>query len=113
MDIVDRIKELAFARNMTLKEVGLELGLGENSIYRWSKSLPKIENLEKVADFFHVSTDYLLGRTNNRLEGLSEEQRNLSIEEALKSVMSKDGKPIADEDIPVLKRIVEAYLEGK
>lgn len=65
MDIVDRIRALSKAKNKSLKDVGLETGIGENAIYRWRKQLPKIENLEKVADYFGVSTDYLLGRDNS------------------------------------------------
>ena len=34
--------------------------------YTSGKTLPRLENLIKIADYFDVSVDYLLGRTNNR-----------------------------------------------
>ncbi|EIW2091286.1 helix-turn-helix transcriptional regulator, partial [Enterococcus faecalis] len=41
-------------------------GIGENSLYRWDKTSPQSDKLQKVADFFDVSTDYLLGRTEKK-----------------------------------------------
>ncbi len=37
----------------------------------------------------------------------------MTIEEAINSVMSHGGKEVTDNDREVLKRIAEAYLEGK
>ncbi|MGX7134350.1 helix-turn-helix domain-containing protein [Enterococcus sp. DIV0180] len=110
--LFERVKELAKKRNKTLKDVALELGFSENAFYKWNKQSPKAENLQKTADYFHVSTDYLLGRTDNPYAGISSEQREMTIEEALNSVMSYDGKPVTENDREVLKRIAEAYLDG-
>lgn len=63
--LVSRIKTLAENRGETLKTIAIKLGFGENAIYKWDAQSPKAENLEKVADFFGVSTDYLLGRTDD------------------------------------------------
>lgn len=41
------------------------LGIGRNTIYQWNKRTPGSDKLQKVADYFNVSTDYLLGRTDN------------------------------------------------
>lgn len=62
MDTVSIIKELAAAQGISLKQLALKLGFGENTIYRWNTKKPTIDKLQKVADYFHVSTDYLLGR---------------------------------------------------
>lgn len=44
-----------------------ETGLSNGMISDWKngKRLPSAENLIKVADYFGVSIDYLLGRTDN------------------------------------------------
>lgn len=112
MTTFDRIKELSKGRGKSPKQVALELGLGENLFYKWKTSSPTADKLQLVADYFNVSTDYLLGRTDNPYAGISSEQREMTIEEALNSVMSYDGKPVTENDREVLKRIAEAYLDG-
>lgn len=65
MTLFERISELAKKQHIGLKELAVKLGLSESTIYQWRKSSPKAESLEKVADYFHTTTDYLLGRTDN------------------------------------------------
>ena len=40
----------------------------KNFFYEWqrAKTLPSLEYLEAIADYFKVSIDYLLGRTDER-----------------------------------------------
>jgi transcriptional regulator with XRE-family HTH domain len=64
MSTFERVKKLADGQKISLKELALKLDMGENSIYRWKDKIPTTENLQKVADYFDVSTDYLLGRTD-------------------------------------------------
>lgn len=61
-----RIKELSDKRGESLKTVAQKLGFSENAIYKWKTQSPKSEALQKVADYFDVSTDYLLGRTDEK-----------------------------------------------
>ncbi|MCU7356736.1 helix-turn-helix domain-containing protein [Enterococcus dispar] len=113
MSILSKIKDLSQENHISLAELERRTGLSSGSITKWSKSAPSADKLRVIADYFHVSTDYLLGRTENKYAGLSDEQRKMTIEEALKSAMGKDGKEIAEEDIPVLERIIEAFLNEK
>lgn len=62
MTIVDRIRALANKQEMSLPELEIKLGLGNGTISRWNKSSPNTAKISLVADFFHVSVDYLLGR---------------------------------------------------
>lgn len=112
MTTFDRVKKLADKQKISIVELEEKLGLGRNSLYSWKKKTPNGENLRKVGDFFGVTTDYLLGRTENPYAGISPEQREMTIKEALNSVMSYDGKPVTENDREVLKRIAEAYLDG-
>jgi transcriptional regulator with XRE-family HTH domain len=112
--LFNRIKETAKRKkNMNVKEVGLQLKIGENSIYSWKKSNPSIDKVEKVSDFLNVSTDYLLGRTDNPSVLSDEQKREQTVEEALQSVMSYDGKEVTENDREILKSIIEAYLDKK
>lgn len=113
MSVLYKIKDLANEKGVSLSELERSIGISNGSISKWEKSSPKADTLQKVADYFNVSVDYLLGRTNNKFYGLSDKQREISIEQALKSVMSYDGKPMTDNDREILKGIIEAYMDKK
>ena len=65
MNIVSRIKDLCEKENTTLTALEKELNIGKGIIRRWASSSPNMDNIQKVADYFRVSTDYLLGREPN------------------------------------------------
>lgn len=65
MSVFERIKKLANDQGKGVSKVALDLGFSENLFYRWKSSEPKARDLEKVANYFDVSVDYLLGRTDN------------------------------------------------
>lgn len=63
-----RIKDLRKSKKITQDELGSILGLsGKSAIsnYENGYSAPDNEMLNKIADYFNVSTDYLLGRTDD------------------------------------------------
>ncbi|MEG0619179.1 MAG: helix-turn-helix transcriptional regulator [Bacilli bacterium] len=113
MTVFDRIKILADKKGISVSKAASDIGFSENLFYQWKTSSPKSDRLQLVADYFGVSTDYLLGRTDNPYLGQTDDQRERTVQEALDSVMSYDGEPLTDNDREVLKRIVEAYLDGK
>lgn len=63
MTIFERIKKLADKQGKSLQKVSEDLGLSQNYIYnlKGAKS-PAADKLALIADYFHVSVDYLLGR---------------------------------------------------
>lgn len=61
------IKDLCSEKNMSPAELERTLDLANATISRWEKGVsPNSAALQKVADYFHVSVDYLLGRTAER-----------------------------------------------
>lgn len=67
MTLFERIKLLSAERGTNLKDVALKLGYGENYFYSFnSGKKPSSEKLEAIADYFDVSVDYLLGRTDKK-----------------------------------------------
>lgn len=65
--IADRLKQLRHQKSVTQKAVAQYLGIAEVSLQRfeYGTSKPKLENLISLADYFNVSLDYLVGRTDN------------------------------------------------
>ena len=66
MTTFERVKELCKQRGITIATLEEKVGFGKNSIYSWKRNSPSSEKLQKVADYFDVSTDYLLGRTDKK-----------------------------------------------
>ncbi|MBG9692733.1 helix-turn-helix domain-containing protein [Lysinibacillus sphaericus] len=84
MSLVERIKNLCNEKKITFAEVERKVGISNGQIRRWDTSSPKIENVEKVANYFDVSTDYLLGRTDKKRYYDLTEKDELSIQRELK-----------------------------
>lgn len=65
MDLVERIRSLAREKGMSLTVLEQKLGLGNGTIGRWTKVSPNTDKLNRIAEYFDVSLDYLLGKTEN------------------------------------------------
>ena len=63
----DRLKEIRNAKGVTQKAMAEHLGITEQAYqkYEYAMREPNHEITVKLADFFDVSTDYLLGRSDN------------------------------------------------
>ena len=61
------IREAREKRNMTQEQLGQVIDVSKYSIllYEKGKNYPDVRGLIGLADYFGVSTDYLLGRTDN------------------------------------------------
>lgn len=59
----ERLKELRLEAKLTLVELSLKTGLSKSSLSAWENSTSDIssDNLIVLANFFKISTDYLLG----------------------------------------------------
>ena len=66
--ILKRLKELRKERNLTQRELGAIVNSSDRSIgfYETGERDPDTQTLDKLANFFDVSVDYLLGRTSTR-----------------------------------------------
>ena len=62
----ERLKELREEKGLSKLALGIQLDISNVSIFRWENSQQDItsDNLQKIADYFRVTTDYLLGRTD-------------------------------------------------
>ena len=65
----DRLKLLREEMNITQEELGVFFGFSDATINRYEKGQrqPSTEMLCKIADYFCVSVDYLLGRKEDRI----------------------------------------------
>ena len=62
-----RLKEIRKAKGISQIKLAMDLHTTQNTISRYEtgEREPGINELIKIADYFNVSVDYLLGRTDN------------------------------------------------
>lgn len=62
-----RLQTLRQSRNISQTKLAIDLGLNQNSISRYENGEREADyaTLIAIADYFGVSIDYLLGRTEN------------------------------------------------
>lgn len=62
-----RIRELRKKKSVTQLRMAMDLGLSQNSISRYETGdrQPDIAELIRIADYFNVSIDYLVGRSDD------------------------------------------------
>lgn len=112
---LEKIKELALKRGISLQKVAEDLGYSINYLYTLKEKTPKSDRLQEIADYFNVSTDYLLGRTDNPTIANKKEQfffegKEVDVEELASTAMRFNGKPLTEEDKKAIQNIIEIYL---
>lgn len=60
--VYKQLKFLADKRKMSLNQVEEQLGYAKNTLYRLKRTNPSAKTLQELADYFNVTTDFLLGR---------------------------------------------------
>ncbi|AIQ01188.1 TPA: helix-turn-helix transcriptional regulator [Streptococcus pyogenes] len=110
----DRIKELADKQGISLNELELKLNFSTNYLYSLKKGNPKSDRLQEIADYFQVSTDYLLGRTDNpAIANGTTSQKTIDFKEIAAQSMSYDGKPLTDDDIDLIAAVLEQRFKNR
>lgn len=61
--IVERINELCREKHISKRKLEMEAGLGTGSISKWNKFRPRKASLQRVADYFGVELEFLIGNS--------------------------------------------------
>ncbi|PZO95417.1 MAG: XRE family transcriptional regulator [Streptococcus pyogenes] len=111
----ERIKELAKKQGLSLNALEEKLGYSKNTLYSLKKQKASTERMQEIADYFNVSLDYLLGRTDNPKIADSNEKfyfdgKEVDVEKLAGTAMRFNGKPLSEEDKKAIQNIIEIYL---
>lgn len=70
----EQLQQLRKSRNLTQDDLAEILGISLSSYQKYERDAisPSYETLCKIADFYHVTTDYLLGRNTGEPSPLDE-----------------------------------------
>ncbi|MGM7719390.1 helix-turn-helix domain-containing protein [Metabacillus sp. Hm71] len=108
MSFSKRFKELREKKGLSQEAIAEKLKIPRSSVTHYENSddrVPRQKRLNEIADFFGVSVDYLIGRSDTEELTIKEEHflqdiDKLSIEELKeKHVLTIDGKPATKEEI--------------
>ncbi|AXQ77758.1 helix-turn-helix transcriptional regulator [Streptococcus sp. H49] len=109
----ERLKVLRKEAGLTQKQIAEKLNMSQPAYLSWEKGKrePSAKTLEKFATFFNVSTDYLLGKTDDKRtpEKILEDD----IDESLDRSVAYNGNPISDHDRAVIKEFLKNYFDNK
>lgn len=100
----ERLKYLMKENNVTFAQLERTLGFSNGSMARWEKSSPSVEKVQKVADYFNVSVDYLLGRTDNPKSIVSPQ---------ILRITTKDGKALTEEEMQKVIDFAEMVVKAR
>ncbi len=94
--IIMRLRELREQKGLNQKEFAALIGVPANTYNQWEKEKrsPDYEMLSQIANFYDVSVDYLLGRTDN-----PEQMRIPAEDEPSKLTKLQEAYEQADESI--------------
>ena len=105
----DKIKELADKQGISINVLEEKLGYGTNTLYRLKRSNPSSKVLKEIADYFGVSADYLLGRTDN--PKIADDQNDPAVDNLTKQAIvlfRKETEGLSDSE----KERFNTALEG-
>lgn len=110
MVLGSNIAQLRERRGLSQAALSKELNISQATLamYETNKRRPNVEMLNSIADYFNVTTDYLLGRPEK-----NDTTKSDKIEDMLDSAMTFDGKPLSNNDRNVIRGMIEAYLKNK
>ena len=103
----EKIKELAKKRGKSLGQVEEDLGYGRNTLYKIKNSTPNAERIAEIANYFNVSTDYLLGRTDNPvIAGDTVTKTEIDLKKDAAESFFYDGHELNDEDLDLISSLL-------
>ncbi len=109
MILTEKIKLLCDEEGITFAELERRTGISNGQIRRWDSSSPKTENIEKVADYFGVRIDYLLGRTDDKYLELIKRDEN---EEQIISLFRKYTAGMTEEEKGRFNRSLDKLISA-
>ncbi|EPU45419.1 TPA: helix-turn-helix transcriptional regulator [Streptococcus agalactiae] len=114
-EVYSRIEALAKKRGVSLQKVATDIGLSENYIYNLkSKKTANTDPIEKIANYFNVSTDYLLGRTDNpKIAQDGHASVAIDLKKDAEETFFFDGHELNDEDIDLITSILETRIKNR
>ncbi|WP_019227588.1 helix-turn-helix domain-containing protein [Sedimentibacter sp. B4] len=120
METSEIIRNLRIKNNLSSKELSKILNISESSVslYESGKRKPSLGLIIKIADYFSVSTDYLLGLSHKEYENnMAEKDFSMLIENIVyflekSDYIVYDGKMVSKTLTLILRNYLVGILEN-
>lgn len=106
------IRDLRKQRKISQTELAKILHVSQQTVTAWGtgKAEPSSSAISSLADYFNVTTDYLLGRPEKKDD---DNVDYVALDKALDNARSFDGEPMDDHDREILRGILKGYFTTK
>ncbi|WP_117168841.1 helix-turn-helix domain-containing protein [Paraliobacillus sediminis] len=114
-----RLRELRNEKKLTQSELGKIINVSKVSVsgYESGDRTPDTDNLRRLADYFGVTSDYLLGRSDNPNSSLEDSKIAKLLNDPKTDLMFKDWKNMNEEQreeaINMIKYIIHKDKKGE
>ena len=88
--LFERVAELCKEKGISQRKLQEEMGMSTGALSKWKTSMPNADLLQRVANYFNVTVDYLTGRTKYR----NKEHMLQSFDENFKPDMNNTEIPL-------------------
>ena len=111
-DFSDKLKQLREGKGWSKTNVAKHLGIGLSTYANWEYGIsePDIQTINQIATLYDVSNGYLMGNDNSGNE--ENETKSVDLEKD-PVVLSYGGRPVSDEDMDVIKAILERHKNDR
>ena len=108
-----KIRELRKKCGITMKELGTAIGVAESTIsqYETGKRQPDYETLLKIAEFFGVTTDYLLTGEDTK-KAPTDGERDMTMDD-FTYAMQNEAKDLTDMDKQILLSMAKQLNDAR
>lgn len=106
----ERLKILRSEAKLTQKEIAEKLNISQKGYSYWERGErePNNDSLQKLANIFNVSTDYLLGKTDQVKKSTFDED----LEKSLESFHAFSGKTMSENDREAIKQwLIDSFKD--
>lgn len=119
MTVFERIENLRKNKGISQGKLEKELGFSNGSISKWKTSMPTPDRLQKIANYFGVTIEYLMTGEKNAPELSARDERDIAKD--LENIMAKmrsgengpasfEGEAIPEEDLDLFAVQLELML---
>jgi len=108
-----RFQELIRQNNVKVADMAKELGISKKSLYNFMKGIifPSTDTISKIADYFGVSTDYLLGRVDEPTEIIFMQEEEPFKDEVL--FIRRAYQKMDDMERRIIQNLVKSIIDEK
>ncbi|MBV4431517.1 helix-turn-helix domain-containing protein [Clostridium tyrobutyricum] len=115
------LKELRYKKDIKQEDVAKAIGISKSGYgyYEQGRSMPDPEMLLKLAKYFKVSVDYLLGNSDNKNTPNSDITPAEKISKLVKDNKIEtlaahfDGEDLTDDDVEDIKKFIEFVVQKR